>query len=173
MARATDGDVRASTGFCAGSAIYRRVRCGLARLLVPCFSSLFPAPPHAIGASCGRFQCGVRVSRGASHRADNVNKYIRTEYRTGRLRFVLSRIHPLTCSPEADETKTKTVALPQHACVPLSGARQHRPARSSCADALVVRSAPLNADTARKSEDSSTDALFTPELMASMQPTIS
>ena len=36
-----------------------------------------------------------------------------------------------------------------------------------------MRSAPLNADTLKKSEDSSADALFTPELMASMQPTIS
>ena len=36
-----------------------------------------------------------------------------------------------------------------------------------------MRSAPLNADTLKKSEDSTSDALFTPELMASMQPTIS
>ena len=82
-------------------------------------------------------------------------------------------MQPLTRGPEADETKTKTVALPHHACVPLSGARQHRAARSSCADASSVRSAQLNADTARKSEDSSADALFTPELMASIQPTTS
>ena len=51
--------------------------------------------------------------------------------------------------------------------------RRHSAARSTCAAAPVVRSASLNADTARKSEDSSADALFTPELMASMQPTIS
>ena len=82
-------------------------------------------------------------------------------------------MQPLTRGPEADETKTKTVALPQHACVLLSGARQHRPARSSCADALVVRSATLNADTLEKFEDSTSDAVFAPELMASMQPTIS
>ena len=36
-----------------------------------------------------------------------------------------------------------------------------------------MRSAPLNADTLEKSEDSSADALFTPELMTSMQPIIS
>ena len=79
-------------------------------------------------------------------------------------------MQPLTRGPEADETKTMAVALPQHACVLLSGARQHRAARSSCAAASSVRSAPLNADTLKKSEDSSADALFTQELMASMQP---
>ena len=36
-----------------------------------------------------------------------------------------------------------------------------------------MRSSTLRADTVRKSDDSSTDALFTQELMASMQPTIS
>ena len=36
-----------------------------------------------------------------------------------------------------------------------------------------VRSAPLRADTVRKSRDSSADAVFTEELMASMQPTTS
>ena len=82
-------------------------------------------------------------------------------------------MQPLTRGLEADETKTKTVALPQHACVLLSGTRQHRAARLSCAAASSVRSAPLRADTLKKSEDSSTDALFTQELMASMQPTIS
>ena len=83
-------------------------------------------------------------------------------------------MQPLTRGPdEADETKTETVALPQHACVLLSGARQHRAARSSCADAFGVRSAPLRADTLKKSEDSTSDALFTQELMASMQPTTS
>ena len=34
-----------------------------------------------------------------------------------------ARMQPLTRGLEADETKTKTVALPQHACVLLSGAR--------------------------------------------------
>ena len=82
-------------------------------------------------------------------------------------------MQPLTRGLEADETKTKTVALPQHACVLLSGARQHRAARSSCAAASSVRSATLKADTVRKFRNSDTDALFTPELMASMQPTIS
>ena len=86
------------------------------------------------------------------------------------LKYRGARMQPLTRGPEANETKTLTVALPQHACVPLSGARQHRAARSSCADAPVVRSAPLNADTLKTSEDSTSDALFTQELMASMQP---
>ena len=36
-----------------------------------------------------------------------------------------------------------------------------------------MRSSTLRADTVRKSEDSTSDAVFTPELMASMQPTIS
>ena len=71
-----------------------------------------------------------------------------------------ARVQPLTRGPEADETNTMAVALPQHACVPLSGARQHRAARSSCADAFGVRPATLNADTLAKSEDSSADALF-------------
>ena len=31
-----------------------------------------------------------------------------------------ARVQPLTRGTEADETKTKTVALPQHACVTLS-----------------------------------------------------
>ena len=81
-------------------------------------------------------------------------------------------MQPLTRGPEADETKTMAVTLPHHVRVSLSGARQHRAARSSCADAFGVRPATLNADTLAKSEDSSADALFTPELMASMQPTI-
>ena len=46
-------------------------------------------------------------------------------------------MQPLTRGPEDDETKTMTVARPQHVCVPLSGRRQHRPARSTCADAPV------------------------------------
>ena len=70
----------------------------------------------------------------------------------------------------SDETKTMAVTLPHRVRVSLSGARQHRAARSRCADALVVRSAPLNADTLKTSEDSTSDALFTQELMASMQP---
>ena len=50
---------------------------------------------------------------------------------------------------------------------------QHRAARSTCAASSNVRSAPLNADTLKTSEDSTSDALFTQELMASMQPTTS
>ena len=44
-----------------------------------------------------------------------------------------ARMQPLTCVPEADETKTMTVAWPHHACMPLSEQRQHRAARSTCA----------------------------------------
>ena len=82
-------------------------------------------------------------------------------------------MQPLTRGPEAGETKTMAVTLPHRVRVSLSGARQHRPARSSCAAASSSRSVPLRADTLKKSEDSSADALFTQELMASMQPTIS
>ena len=74
--------------------------------------------------------------------------------------------------PEADETKTMTVAWPHHACVPLSKRRQHRPARSTCADALGVRSSPLGAAMVCKSGNSSADALFTQGLMALMQPIV-
>ena len=79
-------------------------------------------------------------------------------------------MQPLTRDPEADETKTMTVA--QHVCVLLSGARQHRPARSSCAAAPSVRSSPLGADTVCKSRNNFADALFTQGLMALMSPTI-
>ena len=44
-----------------------------------------------------------------------------------------ARMQPLTCVPEADETKTMTVAWPHHACMPPSEQRQHRAARSTCA----------------------------------------
>ena len=81
-------------------------------------------------------------------------------------------MQPLTRGPEADETKTMTVARPHHACVPLSKRRQHRPARSTCADALVLRSSPLGANTVCKSRNSFADALFTQGLMALMQPII-
>ena len=63
-----------------------------------------------------------------------------------------------------------TVAWSHYACVPLSERRQHRAARSICADGPSARSAQLNADTLKQSEDSTSDALFTQELMASMQP---
>ena len=39
-----------------------------------------------------------------------------------------------------------------------------------CGCPQLARSAQLNADTLKKSEDSTSDALFTQELMASMQP---
>ena len=65
-----------------------------------------------------------------------------------------------------------TVAWPHHACVPLLKRRQHRPARSTCADVSSVRSSPLGADTVCKSGNSFADALFTQGLMALMQPII-
>ena len=65
-----------------------------------------------------------------------------------------------------------TVAWPQHVCVPLSGRRQHRPARSTCADVLGVRSSPLGADMVSKSRSSFSDMLFTLGLLALMPPTI-
>ena len=65
-----------------------------------------------------------------------------------------------------------TVARPQHVCVPLSGRRQHRPARSTCADAPVLRSSPLGADMVGKSRNSFADMLFMPGLLALMPPTI-
>jgi len=81
-------------------------------------------------------------------------------------------VQPLTRGPEADETKTMTVAWPHHACVPLSERRQHRVARSTCADVSNVRSSPLGANTVCKSRNSFADALFTQGLMALMQPII-
>ena len=83
-----------------------------------------------------------------------------------------ARMQPLTLGPEDGETKTMTVARPQHVCVPLSGQRQHHPARSTCADAFGVRSSPLGADMVGKSRNMSADMLFMPGLLALMPPTI-
>ena len=85
------------------------------------------------------------------------------------LKYRGARMQPLTRSPEADETKTMTVACPHHACVPLSKRRQHHLARSTgstCAAASNVRSSPLGADTVCKSGNSFADALFKQGLMA-------
>jgi hypothetical protein len=68
--------------------------------------------------------------------------------------------------------KTVTVTLPHHARVSLSKRRQHHLARSTCADALGVRSSPLGADTMCKYRNSFADALFTQGLMALMQPIV-
>ena len=65
-----------------------------------------------------------------------------------------------------------TVARPHHVCVPLSERRQHRPARSTCADVLGVRSSPLGADMVIKSRSSFSDMLFTLGLLALMPTTI-
>ena len=81
-------------------------------------------------------------------------------------------MQPLTRGPEDGETKTMTVARPHHVCVPLSERRQHRPARSTCADVLGVRSSPLGADMVIKSRSSFSDMLFTLGLLALMPPTI-
>ena len=88
------------------------------------------------------------------------------------LKFSGARMQPLTRGPEADETKTMTVAWPHHACVPLSKRRQHRPARSTWADVSSVRSSPLGADTVCKSGNSFADALFTQGLMALVPRTV-
>ena len=54
-----------------------------------------------------------------------------------------------------------------------------KPPKRNCGDvsggacASDTRSAPLRADTLKTSEDSTSDALFAQELMASMQPTTS
>ena len=81
-------------------------------------------------------------------------------------------MQPLTRGPEDDETKTMTVARPQHVCMPLSKRRQHHLVRSTCADAFGVRSSPLGADKLGKSRNMSVDMLFTPVLLVLMQPNI-
>ena len=81
-------------------------------------------------------------------------------------------MQPLTRGPEDDETKTMTVARPQHVCMPLSERRQHHPARSTCADAPSLRSSPLGANMVGKSRNMSSDMLFMPGLLALMPPTI-
>ena len=83
-----------------------------------------------------------------------------------------ARMQPLTLGPEDGETKTMTVARPQHVCVPLSGRRQHRLARSTCAAAPSLRSSPLGADMVGKSRNMSADMLIMPGLLALMPPTI-
>ena len=50
-------------------------------------------------------------------------------------------MQPLTCVPEADETKTMTVAWPHHACMPPSEQRQHRAAFSAAAAAAFSAAA--------------------------------
>ena len=52
-----------------------------------------------------------------------------------------------TLSPEADETSSSTVTLPQRARVSLSKQRERRAARSTCADASNVRFSPLGTNT--------------------------
>ena len=81
-------------------------------------------------------------------------------------------MQPPTRGPADGETKTMTVARPHHVCVPLSRRRQHRPARSTCADVLGVRSSPLGADMVGKSRNMSADMLIMPGQLALMPPTI-
>ena len=56
-------------------------------------------------------------------------------------------------------------------CAPLKR-RRHSPARSTCADAPVLRSSPLGADMVGKSRNMSADMLIIPGLLALMPPTI-
>ena len=56
-------------------------------------------------------------------------------------------------------------------CAPLKR-RRHSPARSTCADASVLRSSPLGADMVGKSRNMSADMLFMPGLLALMPPII-
>ena len=56
-------------------------------------------------------------------------------------------------------------------CAPLKR-RRHSPARSTCADALSLRSSPLGADMVGKSRNMSADMLIMPGLLALMPPTI-
>ena len=65
-----------------------------------------------------------------------------------------------------------TVAWPHHVYMPLSEWRQHRPARSTCADVLGVRSSPLGANMVGTSRNMSADMLFMPGLLALMPPII-
>ena len=83
-------------------------------------------------------------------------------------------MQPLTRGPEADETNQDhdSDTATHHARVSLSGGRQRRAARSTCAAASNVRSSPLGADMVCKSGNSFADALFTQGLMALMQPII-
>ena len=57
-------------------------------------------------------------------------------------------------------------------CVLLLKQRRHLAARSTCADALNVRSSSLGADMVSRAEDMSTNALFTQGPMALIPPTI-
>ena len=70
------------------------------------------------------------------------------------------------------------LTLPLQLCTPRTPGcaqlkrRKHSAARSTCADAPVLRSSPLGANTVCKSRNSFADALFTQGLMALMSPTI-
>ena len=77
-----------------------------------------------------------------------------------------------TLSPEADETSSSTVTLPQRARVSLSKQRERRAGRSTCADAFNVRSTSLSANMVSKSRNTFADALFTQGPMALVPPTI-
>ncbi len=70
---------------------------------------------------------------------------------------------------EDDEDRDSGTATTR---MPLSERRQHHPARSTCADASVLRSSPLGADMVGKSRNMSADMLFMPGLLALMPPTI-
>ena len=83
-------------------------------------------------------------------------------------------MQPLTCVPEADETKTMTVAWPHHACMPPSEQRQHRvqrarPARCGCIGCALL--APLRQHGVQVQEQLFR-VLFTQVLIHLLQPII-
>jgi len=100
------------------------------------------------------------------------------------LKYHGARVQPLMRGPEADETKTMTVAWPHHACVPQhcqsGGSTIYYTAAPSSAFELCgcTRSALLatrrrhGVQVQELSRNSFADALFTQGLMALMQPII-
>ena len=81
-------------------------------------------------------------------------------------------MQPGTLGPEAEETSSLTVTLPQRARVSLSKQRERRAARSTYADAFNVRNSSLSANMVSKSRNTFADALFTQGPMALVPPTI-
>ena len=85
-------------------------------------------------------------------------------------------IHERGCSHPRSALRIQTPPLQRRThrtpgCAPLKR-RRHSPARSTCADASVLRSSPLGADMVGKSRNMSADMLFMPGLLALMPPTI-
>ena len=103
-----------------------------------------------------RTRCGASV-RGTAQRAKSRH----------------ARGHPptpsLTLRFQTPPLQRRTHRTP--GCAPLKR-RRHSPARSTCADALSLRSSPLGADMVGKSRNMSADMLIMPGLLALMPPTI-